>query len=127
MRYLLLIILLSSCSAQWHLERACKKDPKICDDSVYMRVDTFVVRDSFEYYRVDTTMQVDTITIDTGSIQVKIIRHNDIIRTYIKQRPDTMYLTVTKTLPPRIIKKNTVNWWIIFAIFVVIIIKWITK
>lgn len=128
MRYVLLLaLLLSGCSAQWHLQRACKKDPKICSDSVVVRVDTFTVRDTFTYTRVDTTKLLDTITIDTGSIQVRIIRENNIIRTMIKQRPDTSYITVIRTLPPTVIyKENWFKWWyilIIFAIFV-IIIKW---
>ena len=128
MRYaLLLALLLSGCSAQWHLQRACKKDPKICSDSVVVRVDTFTVRDTFTYTRVDTTNLLDTITIDTGSIQVRIIRENNIIRTVIKQKPDTAYVTVVRTLPPTVIyKENWFKWWyllIIFAIFV-IIIKW---
>ena len=127
MRYLLLVLLLSGCSAQWHLKKACKKQPSICSDSVVVRVDTFTVRDTFEYHRVDTTKVVDTIIIDTGSIQVRIIRENNIIRTTVKQRPDTTYITTIRTLPPTVIyKENPFKWWyllIIFAIFV-IIIKW---
>jgi hypothetical protein len=127
MRYLLLVLLLSGCSAQWHLKKACKKQPSICSDSVVVRVDTFTVRDTFEYHRVDTTEVVDTIIIDTGSIQVRIIRENNIIRTTVKQKPDTTYITTIRTLPPTVIyKENLFKWWyllIIFAIFV-IIIKW---
>ena len=127
MRYLLLVLLLSGCSAQWHLKKACKKQPSICSDSVVVRVDTFTVRDTFEYHRVDTTEVVDTIVIDTGSIQVRIIRENNIIRTTVKQKPDTTYITTIRTLPPTVIyKENLFKWWyllIIFAIFV-IIIKW---
>lgn len=127
MRYILFILLLSSCSAQWHLKQACKKQPSICSDSVVVRVDTFTVRDTFEYHRVDTTEVVDTVVIDTGNIQVRIIRENNIIRTTIKQKPDTAYVTVTRTLPPNVIYKECwFKWWyllIIFAIFV-IIIKW---
>jgi hypothetical protein len=128
MRYALLIsLLLSSCSAQWHLERACKKQPSLCSDSVVVRVDTFTVRDTFSYTRVDTTSVVDTITIDTGSIRVRIIRDHNVIRTIVTQKPDTTYITVVKTLPPSVVyKEHWFKWWyllIIFAIFV-IIIKW---
>lgn len=126
MRYLLLVLLLSSCSATWHLKRAVKKDPSILLEQV-VKIDTFVVRDTFVYHRVDTTELIDTITIDTGSVQVQIIREHDVIRTFIKQSPDTAYITITKTLPPSVIYKEPwFKWWyllIIFAIFV-IIIKW---
>ena len=124
MRYLLLIIFFSSCSATWHLKRAVKKDPNILLEQV-VKIDTFVVRDTFVYHRVDTTNVVDTITIDTGSVQVQIIREHDVIRTFIKQKPDTAYITITKTLPPSVIYKEPwFKWWymlIIFAIFVIII------
>ena len=104
-----LIILLASCSAEWHHEKACKKAPIYCME--WVRLDTVVYRDSFVYHRVDTTELIDTITIDTGSIWVKIVRHNDIIRTYVKQKPDTTKITITKQMPPRIIYRDKANWW----------------
>jgi hypothetical protein len=104
-----IVILLASCSAEWHHEKACKKAPIYCME--WVRLDTVVYRDSFVYNRVDTTELIDTITIDTGSIWVKIVRHNDIIRTYVKQKPDTTRITITKQMPPRIIYRDKVNWW----------------
>jgi hypothetical protein len=104
-----LIILLASCSAEWHHERACTKAPIYCME--WLRLDTVVYRDSFVYNRVDTTKMIDTITIDTGSIQVRIYRDRDIIHTYIKQKPDTTKITITKQMPPRIIYRDKVNWW----------------
>jgi len=104
-----IIILLASCSAEWHHEKACKKAPIYCME--WVRLDTVLYRDSFVYHRVDTTELIDTITIDTGSIQVKIVRHHDIIRTYVKQKPDTTRITITKQMPPRIIYRDKVNWW----------------
>lgn len=124
MKYILAILLLSSCSAQWHLKRAVKKDPNILLEQV-VRIDTFVVRDTFEYRDTFITNSFDTITIDTGSVQVKIIREHDIIRTFIKQKPDTAYITIEKTLPPQVVYVEPwFKWWyllIIFAIFVIII------
>ena len=114
MRIFLLIVLLSSCSAEWHYNKACKKDSAYCAGTV--RIDTFTVRDTFNYYRIDTTNSIDTITIDTGSVQVQIIREFDVIRTTIKQKPDTTYLTITKTVPPKIIYKRS-HWWLLFIPF----------
>lgn len=105
-----LILLLSSCSAEWHHKQACKKDTAYC--ATVFVLDTFVVHDTLEYYRVDTTNVIDTITIDTGSIQVRIIREHDIIRTVIKQKPDTTFLTITKQLPPKVIVKYKVPFWV---------------
>jgi hypothetical protein len=77
MRYLIIVLLLSSCSATWHLNRAVKKDPNILLEQV-VKIDTFVVRDTFSYTDTFVTKSIDTITIDTGSVQVRIIRENDI-------------------------------------------------
>jgi len=124
MRALILAILLSSCSAQWHLNRAVKKDPNILLEQV-VKIDTFTVRDTFTYHDTFVTKSVDTITIDTGSVQVRIIREHDVIRTTITQKPDTAFITIEKQLPPQVLyKEHWFKWWyllIIFAIFVIII------
>jgi len=123
-RVLLIAILLSSCSAQWHLKKACKKQPDICQEQ-NIKIDTFVVRDTFSYHETYNTKTIDTITIDTGSVQVRIIREHDVIRTTITQKPDTAFITIEKQLPPRLVyKEHWFQWWyllIIFAIFVIII------
>jgi uncharacterized protein (DUF111 family) len=123
-RVLLIAILLSSCSAQWHLKKACKKQPDICQEQT-IKIDTFVVRDTFSYHDTFITKAIDTISIDTGSVQVKIIREHDVIRTIITQKPDTAFITIEKKLPPQVIyEEHWFKWWyllIIFAIFVIII------
>jgi predicted lipase len=113
-KYIFILLLLSSCSAQWHYDKACKKDSVYCGNDVV--IDTFVIRDTFEYHRVDTTNMIDTITIDTGSIQVKIIRNHDVIRTTITQKPDTTRLTIYKKVPPKIIEKFIYPWWLFLLI-----------
>jgi hypothetical protein len=113
-RYIFIFLLLSSCSASWHHTQACKKDSVYC--SQVMVIDTFVVRDTFTCTRIDTTNVIDTITIDTGSIRVQIIRNHDVIRTTITQKPDTTFLTITKTIPPRIVYKT--NPWCKYLILI---------
>ena len=110
MKYLIAIILLSSCSAQWHYQKACDKDTAYCGTDVL--IDTMLVTDTLYFHRVDTTKTIDTITIDTGSIQVQIIREFDVIRTTIKQKPDTTRLTIFRKVPPKIIYKQT-YWWLL--------------
>jgi hypothetical protein len=106
---LVIAALLTSCSAEWHHEKACKKAPIYCME--WVRLDTVVYRDSIEIYEVFETQVHDTIIIDTGSVRVEIIRDHDIIRTYVKQKPDTTKITITKQMPPRIIYRDKVNWW----------------
>jgi uncharacterized protein (DUF111 family) len=75
-----------------------------------------LITDTLYYHRVDTTNMIDTITIDTGSIQVKIIRNHDVIRTTITQKPDTTRLTIYKKVPPKIIEKFIYPWWLFLLI-----------
>ena len=126
MRIFLLSILLSSCSAQWYYQKACSKDTAYCGTDLV--IDTMLVTDTLYFQRVDTTNVIDTITIDTGSIQVQIIREYDIIRTTIKQKPDTTRLTITKTLPPKIVyKKNKWDWELILPFILILAFYLIIK
>lgn len=118
------LVLLSSCSANYHLKQACKKDSTICNQKTIV-YDTIVYTDSVEIYNEFITEVHDTITIDTGSVKVTIIRDHDIIRTYVKQKPDTIRITKTFKVPQYIRKENEINWWIIGAI--VIILIWVIK
>ncbi len=121
-----IIILLSSCSANWHLKQACKKDPVICQPQKIV-FDTIVYTDSVEIYEVFETEVHDTIVIDTGSVKVTIIRDHDIIRTYVKQKPDTIRVSKTITVPPRIIpSEKEYPWWLVIVagiLFILLIIK----
>ncbi len=125
MRWLIITLLLSGCSANWHMKRVCKKDPVLCQPKKIVVLDTIVYTDTLEFYEEYFTDVHDTIVIDTGSITVKIIREHDIIKTYIKQRPDTIRITKSVTMPPQIVyAESWFKWWyllIIFAIFALII------
>lgn len=118
------LVVLSSCSANYHLKQACKKDSTICNQKTIV-LDTIVYTDSVEIYEVFETQVHDTITIDTGSVKVTIIRDHDIIRTYVKQRPDTVRITKTFNVPQYIQKENKVNWWVLgtIAFFLLWLIK----
>jgi hypothetical protein len=120
-----LMVLLSSCSAQWHLKQACKKDGAICKPQV-IKLDTIIYTDSVEIYETFETEVHDTIIIDTGSVRVEIYRDHDIIRTYIKQRPDTIKITKTVNVPQVIMKENDWNPWVIL-IALISILLWLIK
>jgi hypothetical protein len=71
-------MLLSSCSAQWHLKRAVQKDPMI------LKKDTLVVQDTFVVPPVvlkDTVIlkQHDTIRLIKDRLRVNIVKVNDTI------------------------------------------------
>jgi len=124
-----ILILLSGCSAQYHIEKACKKQPDLC--KVKVRIDTFVVRDSIYFHDTFTTTEIDTITIDTGSIRVKVVRHYNKIKVLIKQKPDTIRVTKTITLPPKYIEKEKEAWgtahWVFFWVGLILVLIGVYK
>jgi hypothetical protein len=75
---LILVLSLTSCSAQWHLKKAVRKDPTI------LVKDTLVVRDTVVTQPVAITdtvtlKQHDTITLVKDRLRVKIVKVNDTI------------------------------------------------
>ena len=88
-----LILLLSSCSAQWHLKKAVQKDPMI------LKKDTLVVQDTLVVPPVVlkdtvTLKQHDTITITKDRLQVKIVKVNDTLIIDAKCDSDTIVRTI---------------------------------
>jgi len=110
MRWVAIVVLFASCSANWHHKQACKKDSAYCSTTISL--DTFTIRDTFIHKQVDTLSYVDTIRIDTGSVRVEVIRKHDVFTTTITQKPDTSYITITKQLPPKVITKYRTPIWV---------------
>ena len=73
---LLLVILTTSCSTQWHLKRAIKKDPTILVQDTAIVTDTVVIEKTAVLYSVITS-KVDTIEIVKNNFRVKIMRSYD--------------------------------------------------
>jgi hypothetical protein len=103
MRYLFIVLFLSSCSASWHLQKAIEKNPDLLKVHEFV-VDTLIVTDSF--MRVDsfTLKEVDTFISDSGKVKITIYRYKD--RFTIKQeiKRDTIHLTKTIKCPPSVIQ-----------------------
>ena len=75
---LTLVLLLTSCSAQWHLRKAVQKDPTILEKDTLVVTDTVV---SPPVAITDTVImkQHDTITLVKDRLSVNIVNVNDTI------------------------------------------------
>jgi len=75
---LILIMSLTSCSAQWHLKKAVHKDPTILEKDTLVVTNTVV---SPPVAITDTVImrQHDTITLVKDRLRVKIVKVNDTI------------------------------------------------
>jgi len=75
---LILMLSLTSCSAQWHLKKAVHKDPTILEKDTLVVMDTVV---SPPVAITDTVImkQHDTITLVKDRLRVSIVKVNDTI------------------------------------------------
>lgn len=125
---ILIALLLTSCSAQWHIKRAIKKDPSILQDSVVF--DTVIVVEPREIHDTFTTTEYDTITLEDSFVYTQVIREKDVLRVYTKCKADT--IRITKKLPPQIkyiekkslLKKTFDYFVVILSLILLIRITW---
>ena len=75
---LLLISLLTSCSAQWHLKKAVQKDPLILEKDTLVVTDT-VVSPPVAITDTVTLKQHDTITVVKDRLKVQLVKVNDTV------------------------------------------------
>jgi hypothetical protein len=75
---LTLVLLLTSCSAQWHLKKAVQKDPAILERDTLVVTNT-VVSPPVAITDTVTLKQHDTITLVKDRLRVKIVKVNDTI------------------------------------------------
>jgi len=103
------LILLSSCSAQWHIKKAIAKDP-----SIFLNNKAIVLRDTVytNSIRVDTLERFigDTITIEKERLRIQIKRIHDTLRIVGECRADTIEVVREVQLPPTIEYKRSPKW-----------------
>jgi len=113
LKYAVAILLLTSCSASWHLKRAIKKDPSLLNggDTVLVHDTQFVTKervltDSF------VTTRYDTITLEDSFVFTQVIRRDNVIKVYTKCKSDTVRITtkIPFKIPPTVTYKNDPFW-----------------
>ena len=95
---ILIALLLTSCSANWHIKRAVKKEPGILTHVTIF--DTIVIREEKVLHDTFVTTEYDTVTMEDSFVFTQVIREKDIIKVYTKCKADTV--RITKTLPPQV-------------------------
>lgn len=100
-KILLVLVLFSSCSANWHLRRAIAKDPTILESKTITLVDT-IHTDPVTRYDTIHLLEMDTVEVITDSISYRIIRQRDSFWVKVTVPPDTIIKTKEVQLPPQI-------------------------
>lgn len=119
----LTIVLLSGCSANWHLKRAIAKDPSILTAEVIQDTITLVTPE----LRVDTVHRFssDTLTtvVDRVTIRTKVDTINRTVYVDVTCPGDTIYVPYEKTINTIEYKrKNHVLPWFLLAAAVTLLV-----
>ena len=95
---LFVILILSGCSAEWHLSKAVRKDPSILSTKTMTVTDT-VVTDPIVVRDTVITSRVDTVEIVKDKFRVKIMRSYDTLIIDGGCDADTVVRTVAVEVP----------------------------
>lgn len=95
---LFVILILSGCSAEWHLSKAVKKNPQLLKPTTMIVTDT-VVTEPIAVRDTVTISQVDTVEIIKDKFRVKIMRSYDTLIIDGGCDSDTIVRTVTVSVP----------------------------
>jgi len=98
---IIILVMSTGCSSQWHLKKAIQKNPSLAQISTHT-IDTLFVRDSVSITDTFTTETIDTITIEKDGVKTIVYRNHDIIRIKTIVKADTIRFTKTITLPAQI-------------------------
>lgn len=113
----------SSCSAQWHVKRALKKNPNIITERIILQKDTLIVRDSVQYTDTFVTQEIDTIKIENERVSTIVYRFRDTFRVVQTLKGDTVRVT-QKVVRPVVEDKPSYWGWVVAGIILLI---WIIK
>ena len=87
------MLLLTSCSAQWHLKKAVAKDPMILQKDTMVVLDT-VVTQPVAITDTVTLKEHDTITVIKDKLRVEVVRKLDTIIINAECASDTIVQTI---------------------------------
>ena len=113
-KVLFLCIFFSSCSAQYHLKKAVKKNPNIITEKVIREIDTLIIRDSVRFNDTFVTQSIDTIKIENERFSTIVYRFHDTIRVVQTLKGDTIRITQKVVVP--VVQYNP--WYEKYLIFV---------
>jgi hypothetical protein len=140
-RIIILLLLLTGCSSQWHLKKAIKKNPKLLDSTIkyvpYQK-DTIIYREI--YIKGDSSSQeskriVDSlqqIYNDSFTTVYQLVDSIGNLKTTVVRKPrvihDSIFVTIRDTVPVSVPAKYTVieqaktNWPLILGLISLILL-----
>ena len=117
---ILAIILLSGCSASWHVKRAMKLNPTLFKSKVEVVHDTLKVEVPKFLDRVKTDTLVEIIQVDPVTNTEYIVKYKIQNDTIMIDCPDNEVITVTETRTETITIKPTFWERVQWSIYIII-------
>jgi len=126
-----IVLLMTSCSAEWHVKRAVKKDPTIIHPTI-VTIDTIVIREERTISDTFVTTEYDTITMEDSFVYTQVIREKDIIKVYTKCKGDTIRITKSVNVPQVVYVERLKKWqlvtiWAFIVLLLSALIRKITR
>lgn len=120
-KILLFVTLLSSCSAQWHLDRAIKKDPNILKgkDTV-LKIDTVIYTQAYEHEDTFEYTKYDTINYQDTFVKIKLVVKDRKVYMKVQTIRDTIRMNFTRTIRINTIKKSERTWPYLLLLLLVV-------
>jgi len=118
-RIIFLLLVLTSCSAKWHIKKAIQKDPSILFRDTVTVVDTFeVITDKVSH---DTIFKVskDTVILKKDKLTIKHYYHRDSVYLFGECESDTIIKPFEVKVPyEKVVYKERIKWgWYAFLLF----------
>lgn len=133
MKYLIIILLLCSCSARWHVRQAEKHLRKAEFKGAQVKYDTVFVHDTIvtQHVTVDTVFKSsvgDTVLIEKEKLKIKYVRlPGDSVFIEGECKPDTIIreipVTITKEIKAPTPMINILIWIIIIIVLGAILLN----
>jgi hypothetical protein len=128
---LILVSSLTSCSAQWHLKKAVRKDPMILQKDTLVVVDT-VVSPPVAITDTVTLRQHDTIQLVKDRLKVQLVKVNDTITIdaicdsdtiiSVVEVPYDKIIYIEKESPMQVVQR-----WLLYMVFIFLGYKGVLK
>lgn len=123
MRSIILILILSSCSAQWHIRKAIEKDPTILQSDTITVIDT--VQIITKEVQVDSVFKLstDTVTIRKDKLTIKHYYQRDSIFIWGECASDTIIQFKEIKVPYQqvVYQEKFIPNWVWFVLIIVIL------
>ena len=120
-KYIILILILCSCTPQKRIDRIVRKHPELLKSEIIIIRDTIITKS----VSTDTIFNInfDTINIEKKKLSVRLIRINDTIQVFAECKEDTIYFEkIIEVDKIQVNEKN--NWiWILIVLAILVIIN----